>query len=62
MGFDSVALGRVRPAPNAFADSPLDCSQDKPMAASGRYTNGEWKLLTGKVKIETVRIELDERQ
>ncbi|CAM9331079.1 unnamed protein product [Laminaria digitata] len=37
-------------------------SDDTPVAASGRYTNGQWKLLTGHAKIETVRIELDERQ
>lgn len=32
------------------------------MAASGRFVGGEWKITTGREKIESVRIELDERE
>ena len=36
--------------------------QDKPVAATGRFVGGEFKLTTGREKIESVRIELDERE
>ncbi|CAM9152411.1 unnamed protein product [Hapterophycus canaliculatus] len=38
------------------------CTDERPIAASGRYVDGEWKLVIGREKIESVRIELDERQ
>ncbi|CAN0019896.1 unnamed protein product [Ectocarpus sp. 12 AP-2014] len=36
-------------------------SDERRVVASGRYVDGEWKLLIGREKIESVRIEIDER-
>ncbi|CAN0157806.1 unnamed protein product [Ascophyllum nodosum] len=38
------------------------CSEDHPIVASGRYSNGEWKPLKGREKIESVRIEVEQRR
>lgn len=37
------------------------CSQEKPVVASGTFVRGGWETVTGREKIESVRIELDER-
>jgi len=36
-------------------------SQEKPVVASGTFARGDWETVTGREKIESVRIELDER-
>ncbi|CAN0289414.1 unnamed protein product [Pylaiella littoralis] len=38
------------------------CSDEKPIAASGRFANGEWELLAGREKIASVRVELESRE
>eukprot|EP00752_Nemacystus_decipiens_P006061 g5470.t1 len=38
------------------------CSYETPVAASGRFFAGEFKLTAGREKIQSVRIELEERE
>lgn len=36
-------------------------SQEKPVVASGTFAQGDWEVVSGRDKIDSVRIELDER-
>lgn len=48
--------------PVTFNPRLLLSSQEKPTAASGRLADGAWELLTGREKIESVRVELEKRE
>ncbi len=59
-GCSRLPLASVRPC---YVRGLLlcSCSQEKPVVASGTFARGEWETVTGREKIQSVRIELDER-